>query len=364
MAGKLKGTKETFYDRWVREVEQVPQIEGLFVKDINRVELLPWRRKGGNGIYINLAFQRVDDAHICEIAPAGALNPEKHLFEELILILNGKGATEIWNEGGEKRTFEWQEGSLFAIPLNCWHRHFNGSGSEPVRYLAITDAPFVLNRFRNLEMVFNCSFVFADRYDGSPDYFNAQGKEHSDAILETNFVPDVRTIPLVEDPHIRSHRFRRFLLAGGTMSVHISEIPPGQYRFAHRHGAGAHIIWLDGKGYDLTWETGTDKKHRIDWQAGTLTSPPDWWYHQHFNTGKTPARMLAFHYNIRVSEIKGDFREFVSSNNKKIPFDTEDPEVREAYRRELAKQGLSPNMEEIYRLEREDGSGSALSPKG
>jgi len=300
-----------------------------------------------------LAGQRVSDAQICEIPTGGQQNPEKHIFEELIFVVQGRGATTVWNEGEPKLTFEWQEGSLFAIPLNSWHQHFNGSGSQPARYLAVTDAPIILNRFRNLDFVFGCDFLFRDRYTFSEDYFAASGQEYSDAILKTNFVPDVMTTPLVPSPRLSSHGFRRFHLSNGTMSAHIGELPPGQYRFGHRHGPGAHIIWLKGKGYDLTWETGTKNVHRIDWHSGTMTSPPEWWYHQHFNLGKEPALAVALHFNIRISQVEGDFLQFTRTSLKEIPFDKEDPELRAQYIREIEKVGVPFGMEETYRLDRE-----------
>src|ERR1700752_959477 len=101
---KLKGSKDTLYDRWVREVEKMPSIEGLFIDDLKTLELAPWPRKGGKGIYINLAGQRVSDAHICELAPGGQHNPEKHMFEELIFVIRGRGATSVWREGEPKLT--------------------------------------------------------------------------------------------------------------------------------------------------------------------------------------------------------------------------------------------------------------------
>ena len=46
--------------------------------------------------------------------PAGkALKPQRHLFEELIYIVSGRGATTVWNDPASKHTFEWQEGSVF-----------------------------------------------------------------------------------------------------------------------------------------------------------------------------------------------------------------------------------------------------------
>ena len=59
-------------------------------------------------------------------------NPENHLYEELIYIIKGVGAMEFWSPGDDKRKmhFEWQEGSLSAVPLNTRHRMINGS-NEP-----------------------------------------------------------------------------------------------------------------------------------------------------------------------------------------------------------------------------------------
>src|SRR5919106_1175997 len=44
--------------------------------------------------------------------------------------LKGRGSTQIGFDDGQKRGFEWGPKSLFSIPLNAKHRHFNGSGSE------------------------------------------------------------------------------------------------------------------------------------------------------------------------------------------------------------------------------------------
>jgi hypothetical protein len=241
---------------------------------------------------------------------------------------------------------------LFALPLNSWHQLYNGSGSEPARYLAFTDAPLVLNRFRSLDFVFGCTHVFRDRYTHAEDYFAAPGKEFSDAILRTNFVPDLFTTPMIPSPRYRTP-FRRFVLAGGTLSAHMGETPVGQYQFGHRHGAGAHIIWLRGTGYDLTWETGTKNIKKINWHPWTMTSPPDWWYHEHFNTGPEPALKLALHFNIRVSQVGADLLEYQTPILNEVAYDDEDPQIRRDFVRELEKNGLALDMEEIDRFDRE-----------
>ena len=61
--------------------------------------------------------------------PGKSLAPQRQLFEEMVLVLEGRGSTSIWNDAGKRIIFEWKAGAMFAIPLNCWHRHFNGAGS-------------------------------------------------------------------------------------------------------------------------------------------------------------------------------------------------------------------------------------------
>jgi len=50
------------------------------------------------------------------------LAPHRQLFEEMILVLDGRGSTTVWNDAGHRITFEWKAGALFAIPLNAWHQ--------------------------------------------------------------------------------------------------------------------------------------------------------------------------------------------------------------------------------------------------
>ncbi|MFQ5826593.1 MAG: cupin domain-containing protein, partial [Dehalococcoidia bacterium] len=321
------------------------------------VPLEPWERKGGLGVFINLeGAGESDDAYLCEIPPAGSLKPQKHMFEETIFILKGRGATTIWTDGGSKRTFEWQEGSLFSPPLNVWHQHFNGQEDQPARYLAVTTAPVIVNLFRSLDFVFNNDFVFHDRYDAREDYFGPRGKSYASRVgmvWESNFIPDTRSFKL-HDYGIRGAGGKnvKFALSDNTLGVHISEFPVGTYKKAHRHGPGAHVVILSGKGYTLMWPAEGQPKRKFDWHEGSMLVPPDFWFHQHFNTGKEPAKYLAvtwgsakFGVSWRLSMSKHvRSYESVKVGGNQIDYEDEDPDVRQIFEEELAKEGVEVKM--------------------
>ena len=122
----------TFYEKW-QEAEGIDVIKGMFIEDLRKLPLKPWKRKGGLGTFVHMdGAGEENTAYVCEISPGGSLLPQRHLFEEMIFILDGRGSTMVWNEGEVKQSFEWQPGSLFAIPLNAWHQHFNGGRESGV----------------------------------------------------------------------------------------------------------------------------------------------------------------------------------------------------------------------------------------
>lgn len=344
------------YEKWIHS-EGIPVIGGYFIGNLNRVALKNWKRKNGKGAFINLiGNQNSTDAYLCEIAPSGKLHPQRHLFEEIIYILSGRGATTIWNEDLARQSFEWQEGSLFAIPLNTWHQHFNGQGDKPCQYIAATNAPLVFNLFHNLDFIFNDKFVFNDRYSGQKDYFSNPGKlltsisaEGLAPPLETNFVPDIRTVKLQNLDKRGGENFSLcFELADNTMTSHVSEFAVGTYKKAHRHGPGANIVIISGTGYSLMWQEGKPLV-KVPWQSGSMFVPPDRWFHQHFNTGAEPVRYLALRWgsqkNIFPAIWKADEGSAVGKDQ--IAYEDENPEIRIRYEAELSKTGIKSRMDKL-----------------
>src|SRR6201991_232784 len=165
------GRPKSPYDLFM-ESEGIPIYRDIGVSKVQNLPLAPWKRLGGKGTYIQLhGTEGKWGCYVVEVPGAGALNPEKHMYEEIYLVLEGRGSTEVWLEGDSKRhTFEWQKGSLFSIPMNAMHRIVNAS-SSPALLLGGTTAPVVINALNNQDAVFNNPFVFNDRFSEADDFY-------------------------------------------------------------------------------------------------------------------------------------------------------------------------------------------------
>ncbi len=355
MAEKDKSGKLTSHRKWI-ESQEIPILSEFSIPNLNKVEVGKWERLSAKGAYIVLdAVEDINDAYVLAINAGGSVKPERHMYEEIIYVLSGIGSTTVWNEGGPKRTFEWHEGSLFAIPLNAWHQFFNGQGGKEARFYVVSSAPLVMNLFHNQDFLFNNPFVFKDRFDGEKDFFNAKGIELPGRVWETNFVEDVRTFPLLEWKERGGGGVNRFFeLTNSTLTCHVSQFPIGTYKKAHRHGAGANVIIVEGQGYSLLWEEGKEKERvKVDWAVGGVLAPPDMWFHQHFNTGANPAKYLAIRWGSKKYPLfknvgdRGKIDISVKQGGNQIEYEDEEPGILDLFEEELAKNGVECKMAPI-----------------
>jgi hypothetical protein len=82
-----------------KESEGLPTLRGLGVPSLLELELTPWNSRGGSGVFINLeGTGGFNDTYVCEIPPGKSLNPIRHIYEETLFILKGRGATTVWLE--------------------------------------------------------------------------------------------------------------------------------------------------------------------------------------------------------------------------------------------------------------------------
>jgi oxalate decarboxylase/phosphoglucose isomerase-like protein (cupin superfamily) len=302
--------------------------------------------------------------YVAEIPGGDALKPERHLYEKAIYIIKGRGFTEIWKGDGPKQKFEWGPGSFFAIPLNASHRMVNGT-RDPAIFFAETTAPQIMGAFAESDfgVIFDSNYKFKTRWGGQKDYFAASDKrlttDQNGVMIKTNFIPDVKALFLdnyerkVAGGQITGYRMGRFPRG------HVTEWPVGRYHAAHYHGPGAILLGIRGEGYVLVWpnelgphpyESGHgDQVLKVNWKQNSLYSPPDRWYHQHFNIGNESARHLAIYGAMEYGEYATKtlgFRGLESNaeGGTLIDYVEEDPEIRRQFEKDLAKKGIKCTM--------------------
>jgi quercetin dioxygenase-like cupin family protein len=356
---------ESFYRRWI-ESEGIPIYGGFHIESLSSLELKPWARMGGKGAYVVLdGMEGTDDAFVLEIGPGKETNPERHTFEEIVYVLSGKGESVVWQNRKAKQEFAWQEGTLFAVPLNAWHQYRN-LGSSPARLVGVTTAPVVLDLYHNVDFVFNNDFSFRERYDGEPDYFKRsrwfryeglKGVDPDDlSSIETSVVPDIRQSEVKPFPRGFGNSYAFLQMADNAMAPHIGAFDVGVYGKAHRHGPGSIIIIVEGEGHSLVW-TGDihyskgNPHHRVDWKVGSMFVPPLYYFHQHFNTGESRGRFVAIGWIGRKYRVDGLGTEthvrpvtHVREGGNQIDYEDEDPLVRKMFEDELRKSGVESRM--------------------
>lgn len=361
-------TRRLSYEQWM-ENEGIPIYETLAgTPDLLDVPRKPWARTSGLGTFIQMlgAKQAERGIYVAEIPGGKALNPEKHLYQEAIFILKGLGAAEVWQEGEPKQTFEWGEGSLFAPPLNTWHRLINGT-REPAIFVAVTTAPKIVNALGAHEFIFNCDYKFRDHYSGELSYFKPTQDRRKEGRFVTawytNFIPEAKAVFLDNmEQKVSGGQLTGYRMANGFPHGHMSEWPVGRYHKAHYHGPGAILVGLVGEGYVLVWPRDIgihpysdghgEKVLKVEWGPRSIYCPPDGWFHQHFNTGRGPARHLAV-YGPPSSSLAGyiysigdDFSGNVSleEGGTLIDYENEDPQIRKDVEEALRRKGIRCEM--------------------
>lgn len=345
------------YRQWAK-AQEVPLAEG-FAIDLRSTPVGPWDLFEANGSIINVKG-RGDflDMWLLEIPPGSKTKRQRHLFETVAYVISGRGSAQI-AKGEDARSFEWGPKSMFAIPLNTDYEIYNLSGREPARVALTTSFPIIMKLFRNESFIFNTEFRFPERL-GESRYYEGSGRALSDHVSglqhnfwETNFVPDLGVFAELKPLEHRGKASNSvmFLLADGDLHAHMSEIPVGSYKKAHRHMGGTHIYPVTGRGYSLLWYEGDEERYRVDWQHGFVYSPPDNMYHQHFNLSDEPARYFAVkmgNYRYPVTDrMSGQFRagvEEMRRTKNQIEYEDEDPAIRKLYLEELARSGVKFRM--------------------
>ncbi|WP_102348637.1 cupin domain-containing protein [Bacillus sp. Marseille-P3661] len=145
-------------------------------KKIIKSEEMPWEM-ARQGLLKHLLNEQMNtrmetvDAYMQIIPPGSRSGKHRHLAEECLYVLEGKGYdlhqdcdVEItdkykWVPQDNVQKFEWEAGDLVYIPPNTIHQHFNADPDKPVRLIS------AINRIYK-----NCGLNDLEQIEDAPEY--------------------------------------------------------------------------------------------------------------------------------------------------------------------------------------------------
>jgi mannose-6-phosphate isomerase-like protein (cupin superfamily) len=109
------------------------------------------------------------DAYIQELPPDGASGKHRHMAEEFVFVLEGRGFSLhwdveltgmddsgfLWKMQDKPKRFDWEAGDWMYIPANTAHQHFNADGEEVARFLSATSRIYKFLGCHDLEQLEN-----------------------------------------------------------------------------------------------------------------------------------------------------------------------------------------------------------------
>jgi quercetin dioxygenase-like cupin family protein len=229
------------------------------------------------------------DVTVIEIPPGGKLAPHRHLAEEMIYFVSGKGFTEIWNgKSGKKQKYAWAEGDMLSPALNAWHQHFNASNSSPARYVSITTTPLMKNVFNNSAFLNANDFSFDDRWELSSrepqHYGNAKTGPDTVRYVAGQLFPNL----IKRDLGDRGSKLLGITIdpEGDMAGNQLFEVEVRQFTNPdsttpeHRHFWEVVYYILSGNGY-VTMQKKGEAERRMNWKEGDLFIVEANEYHNH-----------------------------------------------------------------------------------
>ncbi|MDE2836150.1 MAG: cupin domain-containing protein [Chloroflexota bacterium] len=368
------------YDGWLAK-QGVPVHTGYYVEDARTLERGWWSLRGCPAAVISLEGHRgIEHVHVQEIPPGATLPPFRMALEEVIYVFEGNGIANVWAEGQQKVTFEWQKHSLFRIPVNYNYELSNARGDRSAITLHVNLLPMAMGTNPSEDYFFNNPYVdLSQLYGNEAKFYSAAARpvqlsgqaSFSSGARSMGYEPAAGAGALAEDGRSTGRSRMRWygnffpdlsvwdkLEAGGSagrlsyrggiffpgsaFSTSLMVLPSRRYRAAHRHAAGVTIVGIqEAEGFVLMWPEGGDYLV-APWKEGAVFVPPYHWYHMHFNSGAVENRQLRIRAPRPGANPSAD-------PQRMIPFAEQDPWIRQKFEEELAKRGLTSLMpEEAY----------------
>ncbi len=105
------------------------------------------------------------DAYMQIIPPGSHSGKHRHLAEECLYVLEGKGYdlhqdcdveitdTYHWVPQAEIKRYDWEAGDVIYIPPNTIHQHFNADPDHPVRLISSINRIFKKTGLNDLQQI-------------------------------------------------------------------------------------------------------------------------------------------------------------------------------------------------------------------
>lgn len=143
---------ERLYQRLLDDAQDAPS-RNARRKKVVRPSEMPWEmsRQGLLKHLINEGMNtRMEtvDAYMQILPPGSRSGKHRHLAEECVYVLEGRGydihqdcdveITDVfeWKPVAETKRFEWEAGDVIYIPPNTIHQHFNADPNKPARFIS------------------------------------------------------------------------------------------------------------------------------------------------------------------------------------------------------------------------------------
>jgi len=169
-AAWLKGNQnEGLYQSLLTDAEGAPS-RNARRKKIVTPEEMPWEMSR-QGLLKHLLNEQMNtrmetvDAYMQIIPPGSRSGKHRHLAEECLYVLEGRGYdlhqdcdveitdTYHWKPQAEIKRFEWEAGDVIYIPPNTIHQHFNADPKQPARLISAINRVFKKCGLNDLEQI-------------------------------------------------------------------------------------------------------------------------------------------------------------------------------------------------------------------
>ena len=105
------------------------------------------------------------DAYMLVIPPGSRSGRHRHLAEECLYVLEGRGYdlhqdcdveitdTYHWKPQDQVQRYDWEAGDVIYIPPNTIHQHFNASAERPLRLISVINRIYKACGLNDLEQL-------------------------------------------------------------------------------------------------------------------------------------------------------------------------------------------------------------------